>query len=176
MPKRISIALALFAACGSSNNLPVQPQIAVDPTGLYFGTDICLGTCIGAAPDSSIQIINGGQNPLTLTSVTMAAPSVFTMSPPGLPLPDGGVQTGTPLTIPSQQEAFVRVIFAPQAFQKYLGTITIISNAQNADGGVTTVPLRGAGIPGCLPDGNFIAPPEDAGLTPDCTGDGGQTS
>ncbi len=166
--KRVLIAVAIFAGCGSSNGLPVQPQIEVSPAGLLFGTDLCLGTWIGTAPQNDLQILNGGQDPLTITAVTMAAPGVFQMTGPNMILPDGGFQTGLPMTIQSQQTAFLQVIFQPTAVQKYEGTITVSSNAQNEP--ALAVPLRGVRVADPV-DGGYVV--VDAGITPDCTGDAG---
>lgn len=172
--QRVTVVLAMMAACSSSPPLPVDPQISVSPTGDYFGTDLCLGTYIGEAPEGDVTITNGGQNPLTLTAVSMSAPSVFTLTGPVMLLSDGGSVSGTPMTIGSEQSAFLQVIFAPTDVEKYTGTITITSNAQNSP--ELVVPLRGVGVPDPLPDGNYQQVPPDAGISADCTGDGGQTS
>lgn len=172
MPKRLLALTALLAACGSGKTLPVQPQISVDPSGCYFGTDLCLGTWIGTAPINSFQIISGGQQPLTVQSLTLNAPGVFAMQGPvclGC-APDGGGTSGTPMTLQSGQAAFVQVTFTPTDAQKYLGTITITSNAANNPSLV--VPLRGVGVPPASDAGAGGNLP-DAGITFDCTSDAG---
>ncbi len=168
-------SMSCLIACGGGTSLPVNPQIEVSPSGIYFGTDIGTGTCDTTIATGSLQITNVGQNPLKVTSVTMSSSSVFTLAGPSVIPPDGGsAQQGTPVTIFSEgspQTAFVQVTFAPPLQSTAvcdMATLTIASNAANAKGGVTTVPIQGAGIPfslyGCpLPDGGEA---EDAGPLP----------
>jgi hypothetical protein len=173
--KRIAVVVALFCACacGSGKSLPVQPQIDVSPAGLYFGSDLCLAVYINTSPENDLQIENEGQDPLTLTSVSMGSSDVFQLAGPNMILPDGGTQSGVPMTLQSQQRAFLRVIFSPTAVVKYTDTITIVSNAQNSP--TLTVPVRGVGAADPS-DGGYENSGADAGISPDCTGDGGQTS
>ncbi len=173
MPKKLFAVAALLCACGSGNALPVQPQISTDHPGCFFGTDLCLGTYIGEAPINSFRIISGGQQPLTVQSLTLNAPGVFTMQGPNCLscAPDGGAASGTPMTLPSGQYAFVQVVFTPTDVQKYIGTITITSNAANNPSLVEQ--LRGVGVAPPIPDGGVVGTPPDAGITPDCTSAGG---
>jgi len=162
-----------LTACSNGGSLPLNPQIEVSPTGIYFGTDIGTGTCDSTTIPGSVQITNGGQNKLTITSVTFTGDSALSLTSPSpsVILADGGAQTGTPVTIYSEgtpSAAFVQVVCAPPVqsnAQCYTGTLTIASNASNGKGGTITVPVQCAGIPitlyGCpYPDGGI---PPDAG-------------
>ena len=170
MPSKKLCVAALVAsmssliACSNGPSLPPGPVIQVSPTGLYFNTDIGEGTCDSTILPGSLQITNGGQNPLKVTAVTLSGASQFTLLGPSVILADGGTQAGAPVTILSEGSptaAFAQVTFAPPIQSNaecYTGTLTIASNATNAKSGVTTVQIQGAGIPftlyGCpYPDG-----------------------
>ena len=170
--------VVLALGCGATPKpLPKAPQIELFPTGLYFDTDLCLGTYIGTAPENTLQITNGGQEPLLLTSVVKTGDShgVFAVNGPVLEA-DGGDQPATQLL--SQQTAFVQVIFTPTAPLKYTASLTISSNAANSPSLV--VPLRAVGVLPPVSNGDAGssdldggAPLADGGITPDCIPDGG---
>jgi hypothetical protein len=184
----LSALVGSLAACNGTPALPVDPQIEVDPGGLYYGTDTYSGTCDTVIAPDSIQITNGGQNPLIVTSVAFSGPGKAAFTGPLGPSvirADGGSAVGTPVTILSEgtpTAAFIQLTFAPPSEAGpicYQATLTITSNAANAPS--LAVVVQGAGIPtpseacpdadggtggisGLEGDGGLVCPlPADAG-------------
>lgn len=129
------------AACGKGEDpLPAKPQLKLDRDSIGFGQEFNSGTYIGQSPLQSLRLENGGQQDLTITSVTFAGPSQFTASQPAK------------TTLKSKEYTYVQLSFTPTEEKIYEGTLTIVSNADNTP--MKTVKISGRGI----------APP-DAGVS-----------
>jgi hypothetical protein len=153
----LSAVVLSVAGCNGTPALPVLPQIQVSPTGFYYGTDTFSGTCDTTIFPGSIQITNGGQNPLVINSVTLSGPGASTfldLAGPTVILADGSSVTatsGAPVTVLSEgtpTAAFVQLTFSPPNAVGpicYQATLTIASNAANSPS--LAVVVQGAGIP-----------------------------
>ncbi len=162
-------ALALLPlSCGGPKPLPAQPQIDLFPSGLYFGTDQCYGTYLNTIGINSLQISNGGQQPLVISGVSKSGDTdgVFQVTGPVVP-GDGGSSPVKQLA--SGETAFIQVVFSPQAAKEYTATLTISSNAANEP--TATIPLRGVGV--ADPTDGGTEQTTDAGILPTCLPDAG---
>jgi hypothetical protein len=122
-------------------SLPQKPQLKLDRASLGFGQEFGSGTFVGTEPTESLQITNGGQDPLTISMATMTGPDVaaFTQMGP------------TTMTLKSNEQTFVTLVFKPTAIQVYSAKLTIVSNADPAVsktncGPNCDVPITGKGV------------------------------
>lgn len=133
-PLVIAVAIIVGSSgCGKGEEpLKPKPQLLLDRDSLGFGQEFNSGTFIGQSPVQSLRIQNDGQQLLTLTSVTLSGDSAFMMTPP-------------PKTMLKQREfTFVQLSFKPTEEKVYSGTLTIVSDAENAP--MKTVAVTGRGI------------------------------
>lgn len=140
-----------LAACGKQS-LPQKPQLQLDRCAIGFGQEFGSGTFIGARPQESIIITNGGLTDLVISSVTTSGPdrAAFEVTPP----PE--------TTIKGLDYTAVRVVFAPTEARCYAMDMNIQSNAENLPDAVIRVSGRGV-TPGS--DAGFVnCPPR-----PDCS-------
>ncbi len=125
-----SIFLAL--ACGGKEVLPQKPQLLLDRDSVGFGLDFGSGTFIGTQPQESLQLENGGLDPLHITSVARTGDSAFTV--------DGPPET----VVKGKDRTFLRILFKPTQARDYTATVTIESDAENAPH--KEVKLTGKGV------------------------------
>lgn len=133
------IILALVTSC-TKVSVPRSPQLMIDRELVGFGTEIGLGTYVGAAPQDSLDLRNAGTNDLIISSVSLDGSRAFTYIGP------------EPRTIAGLQHSFVTFYFRPTAPGTYNATFTINSNASN--GPTRVIPIRGTAV----------APPTDGGF------------
>lgn len=122
-----------------------------DRASLGFAQEFGSGTYIGQKPQETLSVRNGGAVDLDVSEVSFSGDSAFTMT----------VEPTAPASIKGNKYIYARVVFAPTEARAYSGTITMKSNAANADGGVQTFEVTGCGVP------------TDGGTSP-CYRDGGQ--
>jgi hypothetical protein len=122
-------ALALVTATPP----PPEPDIAVNPTSLAFGSVVA-----GNSADLSVTVSNVGTATLDVTGLVTTNPAFSVISP------------AAPFSVaPSGSQAVV-VRFAPPATGPFSGNLEIAST--DPDEALTTVPLSGTGIPTPTPD------------------------
>jgi len=144
---RTLLSMVVLVGCGSQQTLPVDPVINVSPTALLFRSDLNASFIVGVTPygTDGLVITNGGQNPLTIHSVTLTGDSAFSLL---MPAPAGDCDGGAcqKLTIDrSPDSAAIELQFAPTAAKTYHGTLTITSDGTN-DGGTVVVPVTAVGV------------------------------
>jgi hypothetical protein len=150
-----ALGIVGLVACGSQSNYPVKPVLFVTPGAYdYLGdggvpgtdTDPALAAYVGTSQTFSIQIEDRGQDPLTISKVTLSDPmGGFTLVQPSPAGPDGGLQSTINSFPQFPAEAFVAFYFTPTAVQTYTASITITTNGSN-DGGVAIIPIRALGV------------------------------
>lgn len=142
MPKRtvfLGLIIVALAACGKEP-LPQKPQLLVDRDSIGFSQEFGSGTFVGAKPQESLLITNGGLENLVINSVSLTGDSQFSVDGPSPCLnTDGGV----PCEVKGKGRTFIRIIFAPTQERNYSASITINSNAENAPTKVVGVTGRG---------------------------------
>jgi YVTN family beta-propeller protein len=84
------------------------PQLSV-PSSVDFGTVV-----LGAQPTSSIQLLNPGHVPVTITALTVSDPNFSIVTPPQ-----------TPIVIAPGASTQIFVMFAPAAKGTFSGTLSI---------------------------------------------------
>lgn len=147
--------LAGFSACGKPPvacdgvSLMQAAQACADRDSLGFAQEFGSGTFIGARPQETLSIKNGGIADLTITSANFSGDSAFTVTTEPATLP---------ATIQGNQHFYMRVVFAPTQAKLYTGTITIQDNAEN--GVSREFPVSGCGVPN---DGGVSACYRDGG-------------
>ena len=104
---------------------------------MQFGGEFGEAVYIGTSKQESLLIENRGLEKLVISEVVLTAPSVFTMQ-----MPDN--QT-TNVELLAGEHTFVSVYFAPVEAQKYLGSLTVRSNAANEPEKI--IQLSGTGVP-----------------------------
>jgi len=141
MTRALTIGVAILAlqACSSGPSLPQKPQIKFDRSSLGFGQEFGTGTFVGTSVPESLQITNGGQDPLTISSVTLTGDdtSVYTIV-------SGGAMPAGP--VKSNDMTFVQILFAPTAVKLYTATLNIVSNAENEPNAMLMVSGKGVDI------------------------------
>jgi hypothetical protein len=151
---RSLFSIVMLAGCGSQQSLPVDPQIVVSPSDILFRTDLGAECLVGATCTDGTTITNGGQDTLTIASLTLSGDTdhVFSFITPA---PDGqncdaGVASGAMCNINrSPDSAVLSLNFTPKADKLYTATVTITSNGAN-DGGTVALNVKAQGR---LPDG-----------------------
>lgn len=149
------VILSGFASCGKPavacdpDTLTERPQVCPDRDSLGFAQEFNSGTFIGAKPQESLIIRNGGLADLTVTAVNFSGDSAFTMTTEPAMLP---------AAVKGNKSFYIRVIFAPTEAKLYTGTVTMASNAENSPNKVFQI--SGCGVP------------NDGGTSP-CYRDGG---
>jgi hypothetical protein len=118
----IGFAIVALQSCSQGMALPQKPQLKLDRSSLGFGQEFGSGTFVGTEPTESLQISNGGQDTLTITSATLSGPDVaaFTQMGPAS------------MTLKSGEQTFVQLVFTPTMSKVYDATLTIVSNADPA--------------------------------------------
>lgn len=134
--------LSGFAACGKApmvcdaDNLTEAAQLCTDRDSLGFAREFGSGTFIGASPQDSLLIRNGGLADLSISSATLSGDSAFTLTTEPASLP---------ATIKGNKYFYMRVVFSPREARLYTGKITVQSNAANFPG--KEFELSGCGVP-----------------------------
>jgi hypothetical protein len=144
---RSILTMVILAGCGSQQSVPLDPQIIVTPTSILFDSDQGGSWFVGSTVPSGTVITNGGQNPLTITAVTLTGDSAFSvvMPTPGAPDCDAGT-TCQKLTVDRYPDtAVVTLLFTPTNTKTYKATLTITSNGAN-DGGTVVIPVVAIGV------------------------------
>lgn len=147
--------LSGFTACGKApvacdgDTLMEAAQACADRESLGFAREFGSGTFIGAKPQETLSIKNGGIADLNITSANLTGDSAFSLTTEPATLP---------ATIAGNKYFYMRVVFAPTEARLYTGKITVLSNAENA-------PSREFEVTGC-------GVPNDGGVSP-CYRDGG---
>jgi hypothetical protein len=143
---RSMLTMVILAGCGSQQSVPLDPQITVTPAAIQF--DYPAGSWyVGATAHDGTVITNGGQNPLTITSVKLTGDGAFSlvMPAPAASECDGGA-TCQKLTIDRYPDtAVVQIQFVPTNTKTYTATLTITSNGAN-DGGTVVIPVIANGV------------------------------
>jgi hypothetical protein len=129
--------LVCSQGCGPSTGpapLKEKAQLIVDRDSIGFSQEFGSGTRIGTAPQESIKLENGGKEDLVISTVTYSGDGAFKMNGP------------EKKTLGAREFTFIQTIFTPTADKVYSGTITIMSNAENAP--TKTIGVSGRGIDG----------------------------
>jgi hypothetical protein len=141
--------IVVLAGCGSQQSLPDQPHISVSPSAILFDSDNGGSWYVGGtpSPQDGVVITNQGQNPLTISSVTLTGDSVFSlvMPTPGSPSCDAGAMCQKLTINRPPDSAVVQLTFTPQTSKVYTATVTIKSNGAN-DGGTVLIPVKAVGV------------------------------
>lgn len=141
------VILSIFPACGKApvaceaDSLMDEPHACPDRASLGFGLEFGTATVIGTKPLDSLTIRNGSVKSLEVSAANYSGDSAFKVS----------FEPTAPATIQGNKNMYVQVEFAPTEARAYSGTVTVTTNAVNADGGLLTFPISGCGIP---PDKN----------------------
>lgn len=126
--------------------MPEKPQLLVDRDSIGFGQEFDRGTYVGAKPQESLLISNGGLENLVISNVAITGDSAFSIDGPSPCLgADGG--TVMPCEVKGKGRTFLRIIFAPTQAKEYAASIVIDSNAENSPS--KAIPVTGLGM---LPD------------------------
>lgn len=134
--------LSGFAACGKApmvcdaDNLTEAAQLCSDRDSLGFAREFGSGTFIGAAPQDSLLIRNGGLADLSISSATLTGDSAFTLTTEPASLP---------ATVKGNKYFYMRVVFAPTQAKLYTAKISVQSNAANFPS--KDFELTGCGVP-----------------------------
>jgi hypothetical protein len=124
MTRALTVGFAILAlqSCSSGPTLPQKPQLKLDRSSIGFGQEFGSGTFVGTEPTQSLQITNGGQDTLNITSVTLggADMAAFTQMGP------------SSMTLKSGDQTFVQLIFKPEMAKLYDAELDIASNADPA--------------------------------------------
>jgi hypothetical protein len=141
------VSMVILAGCGSQQSLPVQPQITVSPGAIYFDSDTGGSWYVGSTTQDGVVITDEGQDPLTISAVTLTGDSAFTlvMPTPGSTNCDAGPSCQKLTINRPPDSAVVQLTFAPTATKTYTATVTITSNGAN-DGGTVVIPVRAYGV------------------------------
>jgi len=146
---RALFTMVILAGCGSQQTLPDQPQITVNPGQILFRSDIGASFIVGVTPygTDGVVVTNEGQQPLTISKVTLTGDSAFSLVQPTPAAPDCDAgATCQKLTINRPPDsALITLQFAPTAAKTYTGTVTIESNGAN-DGGTVVIPVTAVGV------------------------------
>jgi hypothetical protein len=140
----------------------LDPQIAVNPGAIKFRSDLGAEFIVGVTPygTDGVVITDEGQNPLTITKLTLSGDTAFFSfvdpAPDGMNC-DAGVGGGAVCVINRPPDsAVVTLQFAPTSAGVHArdagvfnAVLTIESNGAN-DGGTVVVPVTAIGI---VPDG-----------------------
>lgn len=151
------LILLALSGCGNTPPPPSNPEICVNATSFACWAGSCSGTFIGTSPEGSVQIKNGGQQPLNITAVSLSGD---VSSCPNLTTPSDGFCAGfsfggdagiqPPFTIPGQQQAFLGLIFNPTQAKMYSGSVSITSNSSPTDSfcqsSPTQIMITGTGV------------------------------
>lgn len=132
-----ALIFVALAACGK-DDLPEKPQLWVDREAVQFGREFGEATYVGARPQESVIVQNGGLEELRL-NVSYSGDDAFTIEGPARS------------EVPGKQHTFVRVLFAPLEARPYSGVMTLTSNAENAP--TKTIAISGRGIEAPTGDG-----------------------
>jgi len=170
--------LSIFPACGKApvpcdgDTLMDDPYSCPDRASLGFAQEFGSGTYIGQKPQESLSIRNGGVKDLQVSEVSFSGDSAFAMS----------VEPAAPTSVKGNKYIYMRVVFTPTEARAYSGTITVKSNAANADGGQQVFAVTGCGVPQdsnrpCAKDSDCgdpnqrcANPPGDGGMSGVCRG------
>jgi hypothetical protein len=158
---RALLTIVVLAGCGSQQTLPEQPNIAVSPGAITFRQETGSKYFVGVMPYGmdGLVITDEGQNPLTITKLTLSGDTAFfsfvNPAPEGMYC-DAGVGGGAVCTINRPPDsAVVTLQFAPTSAGVnardgglFNAVLTIESNGVN-DGGTVVVPVSAVGI---IPD------------------------
>ncbi len=127
------VAAALFPACGGNTTLPQQPLIQPDRRELNYGADFGNAVLVGTSVAETLQLKNGGKDPLEISSVTVTGdnPGLFTFK-----LSLGG----PPASVESLKILFIEVIYSPKAVGKHKAKLVIVSNSSTD--AELTIPLN----------------------------------
>jgi len=144
---RSLLTMVILGGCGSQQTLPQQPQIVVTPGVIYFDSDHGGSWYVGSTATDGVVITNGGQDPLTIDSVTLSGDSAFSLVQPTPAAPDCDAgATCQKLTIDRYPDtASVLLLFKPTTAKTFTATVTITSNGAN-DGGTVVIPVRAYGV------------------------------
>jgi hypothetical protein len=123
-----------------------NPELCPDVASIGFSQEFGTGTLIGTQPQNTLDITNGGSANLVVQSATLTGDPAFTLATSYLQS-DGTYGSSYPATIAGGKHLLLAVTFAPLQARGYAGVITVVSNADNVDGGVSKFPVSGCGIP-----------------------------
>jgi hypothetical protein len=177
-----------FSTCGKAGVCDPgvyleTPQLCSAIASLGFGLEFRTGVSIGTAPQSTIDIRNGGTPALVMESVSRTGDGAF-RSDVTYDLPDGGSGSTLPATIPGGEHFYIRVIFTPTQARAYSGQVAVRSNAGPEAIRAMLDAAAASGFTAVLdanrnqPDGGFVfllsgcGVPTDGGSSP-CYFDGG---
>lgn len=112
-------AAALVAfGCGGGESLPEGPVIKPDRAQLNFGRDFSNAVYVGTMVDETLQLKNGGAQPLEIGEIAISGPNADYFS-----------YTINTRSVASEEKAFLTVTYAPKAAGKHSATLTIHSNS-----------------------------------------------
>lgn len=153
---RSLLTMVILGGCGSQQTLPEQPQITVSPGSILFRSDLGASFIVGVMPygTDGVVVTDEGQNPLTISKVTLSGDSAFSLVQPTPAAPDcDGGATCQKLTINRPPDSALIILqFAPTAAGVaardggiFNGTLTIESDGAN-DGGTVVIPVSARGV------------------------------
>jgi Thrombospondin type 3 repeat len=103
--------------------LPDKPQALADRTALHFGAEFGEGLYASTAVFETLQIRNGGQQPLVISSVTITGANAARFS---------ANQSAVGVSVASGDSAFVRIAYGPATIGVSGASLLVVSNAENA--------------------------------------------
>jgi hypothetical protein len=130
--------IALSGCGGEGTDLPNTPQLLIDRTELSFDTEFSAGTYVGATTFNTLYIENRGLKTLELSEASLSGPGVFTLKKPENWPAEG------PMKLETYQSTYLEVAFKPTAAREYTGTLTLKTNAPNAE--TRELALKGKGV------------------------------
>jgi hypothetical protein len=153
---RSLVSIVMLAGCsGSQQTLPQEPQIAVNPGAIKFRSDLGAQCLVGATCTDGLVITDEGQDPLTITKLTLSGDTAFfsfvNPAPDGMNC-DAGVAGGATCIIDRPPDsAVITLQFTPTTAGVnardagiFNAVLTIESNGAN-DGGTAVVSVTAIG-------------------------------
>lgn len=147
---RVIVWTVALASCGGETGIQnLYPSLAVAPDGLHFGE-------VGPPLSSTLPLYvsNAGGGDLAITSLTLDAPAVFTLTPPEGATAGTGDREWSFFVDPDGQ-VLLPVTFTPDSYRSWTGQIVLETNDDEHPRVV--VPLSGEGVD--LPFGDLAIAP-----------------
>lgn len=126
------LAAVTLAGCGGTD-LPQKPLIQPDRVQLNFGSDFNNAVYVDTEPQETVQLKNGGQELLTIASVTITGT-------------DAGLFTAalTGQSVESLKKAFLTITYKPKAAGKHSAKAVIVSNS--SENPTLEIPLNATAV------------------------------